>query len=75
MNSSAVKGTRNRTSFVTEENVGMGPNPRGEVHVSPQGFSEQATGEQSAAREQFQLQVEASSYGTKSQASPREFFG
>lgn len=52
----------------------MGPNPRGEVHVSPQGFCEQATEKQSTAREQFQLQMEASSCGTRSQASPKEFF-
>lgn len=31
----------------------MGPNPGVEVHVSPQGFSEQATEKQSTAREQF----------------------
>lgn len=62
MDSLTAKGTRNRTSFVTEENAGMGPDPGREVHISPLGFSQQATERKRTSQEQVQLQVEASSH-------------
>lgn len=72
MDSSTAKGTGNRTSFVTEENAGMGPDPRREVHISPLGFSEQATEKKRTPEMQVQVQVEASATEFKSQVSLRE---
>lgn len=53
----------------------MGPNPRGEVHVSPPPFLSTGNRETEHSTGAISLQVEASPCGTRSQASPREFFG
>lgn len=75
MDSSTAEGTRNRTSFVTEETAGMGPDPGREVHISPPGFSQQATERNNITGEQFNYKWRHRPIAFKSQDSLREFSG
>lgn len=76
MNSSAAKGPRNRTGFVTEENAGTGPDPEREVHILyTLGLLRTGNGETGQPRSNFNSKRKHHALALRVRPSPRKFFG